>query len=143
MVLNLSLFLPLSLFQDILVSQSDYVKSELMILHQQLKPLEERAGLIEKEIREAMAKGQTKNDTFIHPCIHNHLSIHPSIYPSLHPFIHPSICLSIHPYHQCLHSSLHIITGDSNKEELLTVEYFKLLNEKNVLIKKQIELNLL
>ena len=35
------------------------------------------------------------------------------------------------------------LSGDSNKEELLTVEYFKLLNEKNVLIKKQIELNLL
>jgi hypothetical protein len=54
-----------------------------------LKPLEERANVIEKEIRESMSQ------------------------------------------------------GDSDKEELLTVEYFKLLNEKNTLIKKQIELNLL
>jgi hypothetical protein len=77
------------LHKDILVSQSDYVKAELISLHKSLKPLEERANVIEKEIRESMSQ------------------------------------------------------GDSDKEELLTVEYFKLLNEKNTLIKKQIELNLL
>lgn len=75
--------------ENILVSQSDYVKNELMSLHKQLHPLEERAVVVETEIREAMAK------------------------------------------------------GDNEKEELLTIEYFKLLNEKNALIKKQIELNLL
>lgn len=61
------------------------------------------------------------------------------------------VYLTTYPYigYQSIHTSnsyiltLYIVTGDSNKEELLTVEYFKLLNEKNVLIKKQIELNLL
>ena len=93
-----------------------------MILHKQLKPLEERAGVIEKEIREAMAKGLTKMTLHIS----NHLSVTCSSIPVV-----------------LTYSTLYILTGDTNKEELLTVEYFKLLNEKNVLIKKQIELNLL
>lgn len=49
--------------------------------------------------------------------------------------------------HGILNSGLRIFvtkllyTGDGTREELLTIEYFKLLNEKNGLIKKQMELN--
>ena len=39
------------------MSQSDYVKNELLALQQQLRPLEERALGVEKDLREAMAKG--------------------------------------------------------------------------------------
>lgn len=80
------------------------------MIQKDLKPLEERAAVVENEIREAMAIGT---------CIYNvkHCEL----------FNFSFFC--------CL--------GDGFKEEKLTIEYFKLLNEKNVLVKKQIELNLL
>ena len=52
--------------------------------------------------------------------------------------VYSRVCTCIqYVYNNYIHS------GDNEKEELLTIEYFKLLNEKNALIKKQIELNLL
>ena len=44
--------------QEILKSESEYVRSELMGLQQQLRQLEERALSIERDIREAMATGK-------------------------------------------------------------------------------------
>ena len=46
-------------FQAILVSESEYVRSELLILQKNLKVLEERGFTIERDIRVAMAKGST------------------------------------------------------------------------------------
>lgn len=46
-------------FQAILVSESEYVRSELLILQKNLKVLEERGFTIERDIRVAMAEGST------------------------------------------------------------------------------------
>ena len=43
--------------QAILVSTSDYVKNELLLIQRDLRPLEERAATVESEIREAMGEG--------------------------------------------------------------------------------------
>ena len=45
--------------QAILVSESEYVRSELLVLQNNLKVLEERGFTIEKDIRVAMAEGST------------------------------------------------------------------------------------
>lgn len=52
------------------MTQSDYVKNELLTLQQQLRPLEERTLGVEKDLREAMAKGRTCLKT-----VKNHLGI--------------------------------------------------------------------
>ena len=44
--------------QDLLVTQSDFVRSELMSLQQQLQALEERAHNIEADIRNSMSIGE-------------------------------------------------------------------------------------
>lgn len=43
--------------QDMLVTQSEYVKAELMKLKDQLEALEERANNIEADIRNVMSEG--------------------------------------------------------------------------------------
>ncbi len=45
--------------QDMLVTQSEYVRSELMQLKGQLEVLEERANNIEADIRNVMSEGQS------------------------------------------------------------------------------------
>ena len=47
-----------ALLQDLLVTQSDFVRSELMSLQQQLQALEERAHNIEADIRNSMSIGE-------------------------------------------------------------------------------------
>ena len=44
--------------QDILVTQSEYVKHELIRLRQSLQELEDRASTIETDIRNAMSEGE-------------------------------------------------------------------------------------
>ena len=93
--------------QEILKSESEYVRTELTVLQQKLRQLEERAFTIEKDIREAMATGKH----------------------------------SPAPGWGCVQTLS--CTGDTGMEELLMQEHFKLLNEKNRIVKRQIELNLL
>ena len=76
-------------FQDLLVSQSDYVKTELKSLQRDVQDLESRAQDIEVNIREYMSN------------------------------------------------------GDKEGEEELMQEWFGLLNKKNELIKRQIQLNMM
>ena len=45
--------------QDILVTQSEYVRGELVTLRTQLQTLEARATNIEADIRNAMSEGKT------------------------------------------------------------------------------------
>lgn len=54
--------------QDILVTQSEYVKGELIHLRQNLQNLEDRAGNIETDIRNAMSEGSPAHWV----CVHNH-----------------------------------------------------------------------
>ena len=44
------------------MSTSDYIKNELLLLQRDLRPLEERAVAVEKEIREAMSMGKRKGN---------------------------------------------------------------------------------
>ena len=76
-------------FQDLLVTQSEYVKAELLSLQAQTQDLENRAKNIEQDIRVAMSE------------------------------------------------------GNKDCEEELMQEWFGLLNRKNELIKRQIELNIM
>ena len=50
--------------QDILVTQSEYVKGELIHLRRSLQDLEDRAGNIETDIRNAMSEGSRAYPVF-------------------------------------------------------------------------------
>lgn len=51
--------------QDILVTQSEYVKGELIRLRQSLQDLEDRAGNIETDIRNAMSEGSAAQHVYV------------------------------------------------------------------------------
>ena len=57
--------------QDILVTQSEYVKGELIRLRQSLQDLEDRAGNIETDIRNAMSEGSAAQCV----CIFTHVDM--------------------------------------------------------------------
>ncbi len=62
--------------QDMLVTQSEYVRSELMQLKGQLEVLEERANNIEADIRNVMSEGQSHwTCTCVHVCVAHHLTV--------------------------------------------------------------------
>ena len=107
------------LFQEILKSESEYVRTELMSLQQQLRQLEDLAASIEKDIKEAIAKGKQSFLSFSSFSSSSSSSFSPSYLPN---------CQSV---------------GDSAMEERLTQGNFKLLNRRNQIVKRQIELNLL
>ncbi len=48
--------------QDLLVTQSEYVKAELISLQAQVQDLENRAKDIEKDIRGAMSEGNKESE---------------------------------------------------------------------------------
>ena len=50
------------LVQDLLVTQSEYVKAELISLQAQVQDLENRAKDIEKDIRGAMSEGNKEGE---------------------------------------------------------------------------------
>ena len=71
--------------QDILVTQSEYVKEELIHLRQSLQELEDRAGTIETDIRIVMSEGAVCIEyVWLHYSVHTYTLVeeqHRGFYP--------------------------------------------------------------